>query len=370
MKNICLIYNYAQHYRKNIFMLMDKELECDFVFGDKYLDVKKLDYALLTHFKKEVKNKTFIKPPLYYQKGVLSLLKEDYTHYIMLGEVICVSTWLMVWGARLRGKKIYLWSHGWYGKESRLRLFITKNFFQRFASGIFTYGNYARNLMIKGGLDATKLHVIYNSLDYDEQLKIRQTLQPSDIYKKHFQNNFPVIVFIGRLTKRKQLNMLIEVQRILDTQNRKINVVFVGSGEERNNLQTLAEKHNTIDRVWFYGASYNEEENAELLFNADLCVSPGNIGLTAIHCLMFGLPVISHDNFPTQMPEFEIIIEGKTGMFFKKKDVENLAEKVKAMLDLLQTNREEIRQNCYAEIDGNWNPHTQIELFKNVLKNG
>lgn len=37
----CLIYNYAQHYRTSIFRLIDQEFDCDFFFGDSYLNVKK-----------------------------------------------------------------------------------------------------------------------------------------------------------------------------------------------------------------------------------------------------------------------------------------------------------------------------------------
>ena len=44
---LCILYNFAQHYRSEIFQLLDKEYDCDFYFGDKYLDVKKMDYSLL-----------------------------------------------------------------------------------------------------------------------------------------------------------------------------------------------------------------------------------------------------------------------------------------------------------------------------------
>lgn len=58
--------------------------------------------------------------------------------------------------------------------------------------------------------------------------------------------------------------------------------------------------------------------NAELIYNADLCVAPGNIGLTAMHAMMFGCPCISHNDFSWQMPEFEAIVPYKTGNFLKE----------------------------------------------------
>ena len=44
---LCIIYNFAQHYRSEIFQLFDKGFECDFYFGDNYFDVKKVGYSVL-----------------------------------------------------------------------------------------------------------------------------------------------------------------------------------------------------------------------------------------------------------------------------------------------------------------------------------
>ena len=52
---------------------------------------------------------------------------------------------------------------------------------------------------------------------------------------------------------------------------------------------------------------------------SDLTVSPGNIGLTAIHSLSYGTPVCSHSNFNNQMPESEAIINFEKWFFFSGK---------------------------------------------------
>jgi glycosyltransferase involved in cell wall biosynthesis len=372
-KKICLIYNYAQHYRKDIFMLLDKELKCDFVFGDKLGDIKKLDYTLLKHFKKEVKN-IVIKYPVYYQKGVLPLLREDYTHYIMLGETICVSTWLiLIFNKFFYHKKIYLWTHGWYGKESKLRIFLKKVFF-KLVDGTFLYGNYAKNLMIENGLDAKKMHVIYNSLAYDEQLKIRRKLDAEisypNIYHKQFGNTDSVLIFLGRLTKRKQLHLAIEaINRLNNEENIPVNLVLIGKGEAEAELKVLVAKYNLSDKVWFYGDCYDEEINGRLLYDADICISPGDVGLTAIHVFTFGCPVITHQQFQTQGPEFEIVEPEISGMFFEKNSIEDLVSKTKYFLAYEKDKRETIRQACYRQVDEKYNPHKQVETIKSVLEN-
>jgi len=345
---------------------MDKELDCDFVFGDKMDDVKKMDYSLLSHFKKEVKNIT-IKKPLSFQKGVLSLLRENYTHYIILGQADCISTWFMLFLIRLQRKKIFFWAHGWYGKETKLEIILKKIFFG-LANGVFLYGDYAKNLMTEKGFDEKKLHVIYNSLDYDEQKELRNKLNAVDIYKQHFSNDCINIIFVGRLAKVKQLNMLLQALFELNKLGEKYNLTLIGNGEMKDELFALVRKLNIEKNVWFYGATYAETELSELIYNADMCVSPGNVGLTAMHAMAYGCPVITHNNFSMQMPEFEAIKRGKTGDFFEQNNINSLVETIKNWVKQ-NFDRNEVRYNCYNVIDSKYNPHYQIKVIKSVIDN-
>ena len=107
--------------------------------------------------------------------------------------------------------------------------------------------------------------------------------------------------------------------------------------------------------------------NAELIYNADLCVSPGNVGLTSIHSLMFGCPVISNDDFKTQMPESEVIIKGKTGDFFHAYDSSDLSRSISAWFSHHVDDRNRVRMDCFEIIDNYWNPNFQLNILKQVL---
>lgn len=365
MREICIIYNFAQHYRKNIFSIMDKELNCDFVFGDRMSDVRKLDYKILSNFKKEVKNITFGCKPLYYQLGVLPLLTDKYSKYLLLGELHCVSTWLFLFFAKFSKKRVFLWSHGWYGRESRSKRILKKMFFSM-ADGIFLYGNYAKELMQSEGFDGKKLHVIYNSLDYEQQVILRDGLVNSRIYSDRFNNRYRNLVFVGRLTSIKKLNLLLEALRILKLDKNYFNLTLIGSGEEERELMMITKEYGLEQNVWFYGSCYDEAILSILLYNADMCVSPGNVGLTAIHSMTYGTPVITHNNFPYQMPEFEAIEDGVTGVFFNYDDPESLAESITRWFNI-SPKRELIHQKCFEVIDRKYNPYFQIEVFKSLL---
>lgn len=356
----CLIYNYAQHYRSGIFIKMDKELEVDFYFGDKMQDVKKMDYEKLSHFKKELKN-VFITSHIYWQSGSTSLFFNNYKQYIILGDYYCLSTWVLLFLCKFSNKKVYLWTHGWYGNENFFKRIIKKWFF-KLSDGVLLYGKYAKKLMINEGFNSEKLHVIYNSMNYETQLNVRKKTAKSDIYEKYFKNNFPVMIFIGRLTKVKELTYLLEIQERIEKKGLGINIIYVGEGEDKKRLKKLAANKN----VWFYGACYDEEKIGNLIYNADLCVSPGNVGLTAMHSMVYGTPVFTNDDFSTQMPEFEAIESNVTGGYFKKNNLDSMVTSIYNWL-ILDKNREEIRENCYKKIDKYYNPNFQIAVLKNIL---
>ncbi|MEO5892872.1 MAG: glycosyltransferase [Ferruginibacter sp.] len=360
---ICVIYNYAQHYRLAIFQLLNKELGCDFYFGDKMKDVRKLDYKLLPGFKKELKNvKVFSNA--YWQKGAVSLFFSNYKTYLVLGEYYCLSTWVLLILTKFSSKKIYLWSHGWYGNENRLKRII-KKFFFNLSDHVFLYGNYARDLMINEGFSSEKLDVIYNSLYYSHQIEIRDQLKNTDIYSNYFHNEDPVIIFIGRLTIEKKLSQLLLAQDVLAKNHIPVNLVFVGTGTEEADLRMQAETSGNLN-CWFYGPCYDERKIGELIYNATVCVSPGNVGLTAMHAMVFGTPVITHDDFTTQMPEFEAIIPGKTGGYFIKDNIGDMVSKIGEWISPA-VDRESVRKLCYGVIDEKYNPAFQVSVFKKVI---
>ena len=126
----------------------------------------------------------------------------------------------------------------------------------------------------------------------------------------------------------KKLGLIIKSMQLAYHEGFNFNVVLVGEGPQKQQLEKLAKNYNMQKNIWFYGSCYNEEQIGELIYNADLCVSPGNIGLTAIHSLMFGTPAITHNNFSNQMPEFEAIEDNITGSFFEENNAEDLKNSI------------------------------------------
>ena len=220
---------------------------------------------------------------------------------------------------------------------------------------------------VKEGFKADRISCIANSLNSNYQKEIRNTLKKTDIYSSHFGNDLPVILYCGRIQKVKKLDILIYCTKKLNDEGIKCNLVFVGKDVDNVNISQLIKDRNIENHVWEYGPCYEESKLGELFYNAAVCVSPGNVGLTAIHSLTYGCPVITHDNFSMQMPEFEAIENGVTGSFFKENCTEDLIGKIKIWIKKTDREREQARINAFKEIDRKWNIDYQIEVIKESI---
>ena len=67
-----------------------------------------------------------------------------------------------------------------------------------------------------------------------------------------------------------------------------------------------------------------------------------------------------------QMPEYEVIVPGKTGMLFDRGSNDSLMDAIRSWL-AAGHDRDEVRRNCAEMIEGKWNSDYQIEVFRRYL---
>ncbi len=366
--DICCIFNLAPHYRQAIFVLMDQKLECDFYFGDQVKgSIKLMDYNVLKGYKGMLSTKNIMNTSFEWQKGVLNLIFKPYKFYLITGHPNVLSNWPLLVIAKLLGKKVIAWSHGMKDNPDSKHKWFEKLFY-RLTASVLLYGEHAKKNMISKGFDHKRLIPIYNSLDYEKHLEVRKSLKSSSIYENHFGNKLPVIIHIGRIQASKNLDFLVQAAQELTLENNPCNLVFIGEDIGDNNLVEVTKKLNFDNNVWFYGPSYDEEEIGNLLFNADVCVSPGSVGLTAIHSMSYGTPVISHNDINRQAPEHETIIDGKTGSLFELGSLEDLKTQINRWIGLDSEQRENIRKYAYSVVDEKYNPFYQIHVLEHLFQ--
>jgi glycosyltransferase involved in cell wall biosynthesis len=367
---VLIVYPFLPLYRLGIFLQLNKSQNIDLtlVSSDKTIDgIEGFPTSFNKIFKWElIQNKWLLKNRLLWQKSLLSKFwRNDFSSIIILANPYHISTWVFAFFQRLKGKRIIFWTHGIIQKESGIKLFIRK-IFLTLADDLLLYSHFSKSILIDLGFNANRLHVVYNSvynkLDDFEFLDNSNCVcsNTTQVYK---------LIFIGRLTKQKKLMFLLEALKMLLNVKNKFELHIVGEGPCMEEMKNYVIENSMELYTTFYGAIYDENLIGEILAGCDLCVSPGEVGLTAIHCMQYGVPVITHGDRDSQMPEFEIIIPKKTGDFFVKDDLMDLSRVIQKWFHQETYNRVEIGRNCIQQVNEKYNPISQSIIIQNLLLN-
>lgn len=287
---------------------------------------------------------------------------------IILGNPNIPQTWLAAVFARAQGIKVLFWAHGWLRGESLLKSII-RNIYFSLGHGVLVYGDRARVLAQKSGYNPEKVFPIYNSLDWELASQLYGELDAVDDCSARrylgVAENVPLLICTARLTKLCRFDLLLDAMFVLKGDGLDTALFLVGEGPERAALEERASRLG-LD-VRFLGAIYDERLLAGLLYSADVTVSPGKVGLTAMHSLTYGTPVVTHSDLDEQMPEVEAIVEGKTGTFFRRGDVDDLAAAIRRIVSS-PTHRHTVRQYCREIMSARYTPERQRNFIEQSIE--
>ena len=337
-EKILFITNFFPSYRKSIWekLLSNKKSNVIFYFDpiqNEGIQVEDLFFSDSNNQEnnfKRVKNFYFFGRVIWQSRIIKDCLSASFDQAIFLGDMNILSTWIGLIICRLRNKKTILWTHGFYGRENFIKRYL-RILFYSIGNKYLLYEQRGKKLMIKAGFDSSKIFVVYNSLNYDLQKKYFENNQKYNLKRElnFFKTpNLKTILFLGRLTSVKKIDLLIKSLKKLNSKRVKFNLLIIGEGPQKNLLKKIAKKGLEKGWIYFYGKTYNESELSKLIYSSDLMVSPGNTGLNAVHALSYGTPVGTHNNFNNQMPEAAVIEDKMTGFFFNENDIEDLSLKI------------------------------------------
>jgi glycosyltransferase involved in cell wall biosynthesis len=372
------------HYRSGVFQKLCNSCSMDFtiVAGDNSEVTKgvKIDSAedagKLENIKWRKVLSRHLKGPLF--KGwewqpetVKMVLKEDIDAVIALGSVKSLSNWLVALICRLRGIPYIDWSIGVMGPEKKLKWWIRKCYL-KLAKAHLLYGSWARNWYLEHGFKNEQMFLVHNSLNYSEQVVIRNRITEKDI--QLIRERFNVIgqqdrllFHSGRLEQKKNLDLLFDALKTMKQGRKIVRLVIIGKGNDEKRLKDLVREKGIEDLVIFYGVCYDEEELAKIISASDLCVVPGVTGLIAMHSFVYGTPILTRDNSAwLHGPEVEAVIEGKTGQIFRDGDIKDLVEKMNEMLYPIPC-KSQMSENCRKIIDSEYNPFYQERVVIQAL---
>lgn len=368
---VAIVYHFFAHYREPIVKTLFESDLVDYrlIAGTKknpfYNSLKLIDFAGDDRFLL-VSNK-WAGGFYLWQSGLINILKnEKFDAVIFLGDWKFFSTWVAVWYLNKIKTPAFFWSHGILSEKRSLNNIIKKAFFNIFKSGGFVYNNRAKNLMASLGYNK-QIEVVYNSLDYETQQEAIKSLDtdcnPEGVRLP--KNEF--VIFSGRIEARKNLSLLVDAIAHLKARGRNVDAVIIGTGDYLTMLEKYAEDKSVREHFLFYGKCYDEKILAAYFSQSVACVVPSAIGLTAIHALTYGVPVITNDDIYSHGPEVEAIEEGKNGSFFKKNDASSLADKIESFASLSAIEIEKFRENAKKIIKERFTPAYQLSVFNRRL---
>lgn len=146
----------------------------------------------------------------------------------------------------------------------------------------------------------------------------------------------PVILFIGRFEKQKDHTTLLRALiQVPDAQ-----LVLVGDGSTRPEIEALAEMLGIADRVFFLGC---RQDVPQLIKMADIYVHSSlweGFGIAAIEAMAGGLPVVA-----SRVPGLTDVV-GDAGMLFEQGNDRQLAAHLTTLLRSPQLRDKLIEKGC------------------------
>lgn len=151
--------------------------------------------------------------------------------------------------------------------------------------------------------------------------------------KKSFHVDFYNLVQVSRLYKvSKGQHLMLKALNILVNERKVCNfhMSFIGDGPSRNEYEQMVKDYKLVDFVTFEG-NKTQDYLSEHLCDYDVAIQPSThegFGLTVAEAIAARVPVLVSD---IEGP-MEIIDNGKFGMYFKKGDIVDLADKLEHIL--------------------------------------
>ena len=367
--NVVVIYHFYPHYRSAVVEALARSEVADFTFvGDDHEYLHSIEPAILSdNVKFRLAPTHLIFKPFMWQWGAIKwAIKPEFDTVIMHAVPHWPCTWIGGILARMMGKRVFFWGHGYLYEPKGFKGLIRRAFYAIPNAHMF-YGRIAKVIAIKHGWAPNKLHVIYNSLNTAQQRKIRDEStkdQALEVRRQIFGNDNPVAICTTRLIAIRRLDLLIDSIHTLKQSGHSVNLILVGDGPESERLKKQAQQLGV--NVHFEGACYDERRIAQLVMASSVTVAPGKVGLTAMHSMVYGVPVVTHGDASDQMPEWEAIIPDKTGSLFQSGNVQSLSD---AILKWTQSQFPDsnTQKECHKIIDRFWNPDFQRQAIENAV---
>lgn len=238
--------------------------------------------------------------------------------------------------SKLLRRPILIMDSHWFWAKSLLAhlAWPIRSFLPSHATAFCVVSKRAMKFWKKAGISEEKMKVIHFYVSMVD-VKERHITLVKELKEKLGLRNKKIILYFGRLIKRKGIDYLIRAFARISNEIKDVNLVIVGDGPERDNLKELCSDMK-LKNVLFTGFISEKDKPAYFLLS-DILVCPSittdlpeEWGLVVNEGMSVGTPVIVTKAVGCA---YELVKSGVNGYVVPEKDLEALYIAIKNLID-------------------------------------
>ena len=210
----------------------------------------------------------------------------------------------------------------------------------------------------------------YSVKDLKEGKKLNKKKLCDDF---NFDENYPLLIFIGRLVHEKAADLLPEsIARAFENLDRRFSCLVLGSGEKAVENALLGLQNNWIG---YYNTQieYNEKLSHQMYAGADFILMPSRVepcGLNQLYSMRYGTVPVVRRTGGLKDTVIDFGDEGGYGICFDYATVDDIVYSIHRATELYDDKKklDEIRKRM-MKINSSWETSAQkyIDLYNSIL---
>jgi glycosyltransferase involved in cell wall biosynthesis len=269
---------------------------------------------------------------------------------------------------RLLGRRVVIWGQVHTAGSNKFLKKLRLAWWRLFKD-CFVYTDKERIFLEQNGFHRHTVIGMNNGMDQKQIDRIRDNWPGHKLASWRQENNLqgrPLLLSCARLVSKNRFEECIDLLVQLERDDSDALWIVIGDGPERKRLQRLAAEKEVQDNVLWLGAIYSEEPLAPWFLSADLFLHPSGIGLSLLHAMGYGLPVITQGDNRFQMPEFAAFENGETGFIYEAGNPADFHRKVRALLSD-DGRRRRMGRNAEQIARTHYNKDVMVERFNQMV---
>ena len=247
-----------------------------------------------------------------YEPVVRHVLSGNYDAVVAGHEIKFVAAMLLFLLFKLSRKPALLWGHGFHRPDASPLARRTSHVLARMADGYLVYTSGGAVRLRQAGVANDRVTVVRNTIDIDEQVNCYEQLLSADLDTVKAELGLRwgahALLFVGRLTRRKRVDQVIDlVRRLNDDLGKEVDLLIVGDGPLRAELESRAAG---LSYVHFKGEC---TDVARFMRASVATVIPSAVGLAVNHSFAHCVPMITRSGL-LHGPEIEYLRHGENGL--------------------------------------------------------